>query len=519
MGNFERSKYTLLALGIASLPISALAVPTTIDFGNLSFSSTGQSMWGEGGATQIDQSFFLGETWNVSSGNLGTIIGDVTEVVVEVPHLHLPSGWECHGFLCSSGHFHNPGGIHIHEVSLGDLDTRTGIEGELSTTGRAGFNFGVQMDSGSVDTMVDMAASLIAPGAGDVVVGEMFNLNPASSLAGGLLETNSPEFAAKMEAVLAMTAVATGQACFIGFGCAQGSETLVDFDQTIELLSFNDEDSPGQIKILDVLDPALFQFGEEINIPSAIPGGSFGGVTITVPDINTAGGATGASLISSGQDDLIKLGLDLDGLALAPLGLPGLGVSLDVGIFNLSGDLIDVDTGPVLTVKQDFEFTPTLWVDLAFDHPVRIDGIADPVTSFSSAWNSLPDMALLFAETIITPTFSLRGEFVSKTFLGVDGFFNIDVLKASLGISAFGLSLGLDEVGPLYNIALRDNLFDLPPIFNQTFNLGGFDSVLGASFLISAKVPEPRPLLLLGIGLLMLSVRARSRRRSADRAH
>lgn len=498
----------VVLLPVLIAPMAALAVPTQLDFGNLQFTSSGQSMWGEGTAIQLNESFFLGETWN-TTGSLGDISGGVLETTIPVPHPHLPSGWECHGFLCSSGHFHDPGGIHIHNVAGPDIDTRTGGVIEVQTAGRVGFNFGVQMDSGSVDTSVTMGALALVPEAGSFGLQEFVNLNPQSNLAGGQLSTNFPEISAQMQAVLGVQASAFGEVCFIGLGCDSGSTGNLGFaDQTLDLVSFNAPDSPGEIKILGALDPAIFQFDSEISIPSpANPLGSIGGVTVHVPDINTVGGVVGDRLVSGGSDDLIKLTVDLDGLALAPLGLPGGGVSVNAGIFNISADLIDVDMGPILTVVQNFEFSPTLWVDLAFDVPVMVAGLLDPVMSLSAAWDSLPDFALLFPETFVTPTFSLRGIFSNDTLLGVDGIFELAVLQASLGLEAFGLSLDLGQLGPLFGLSERGNLFNTPPLFSNDFSLAGFNSVLGQSFLLSARqVPEPGMLALFGIGLLALGV-------------
>lgn len=58
-------------------------------------------------------------------------------------------------------------------------------------------------------------------------------------------------------------------------------------------------------------------------------------MTVHVPDINTVVGALGSSLAPSDSDDLITLSLDLSGIALPPLGLPGGGVNVNAGIFNI----------------------------------------------------------------------------------------------------------------------------------------------------------------------------------------
>ena len=498
---------------IATAPVAAIAVP--INFNNLAFESTDQGMWASGAAPGLVIDRFLGVEWN-ESASTGSITGDVSITTIPTPHLHAPSGWECHGFLCTGGHFHNSGSIHIHETDI-SIDTRLGAEVDVSTSGKVGFQFGLTADSGSVDTTVQFDATLLAPNAGAVAQGEFFNLNPSSTLADGVLSTNFPELTVGLDAIVGIRASATATACVTPLGCLTGDTGQLGFaDQTIPIVSFNDPDSPGQIKILGGLDPTLFQFDSEISIPGPL-GGSLGGVTVHVPDINATGGVVGNQLIASGGDDLLKVTADLDGLALAPLGLPGGGVGFNAGILAMSADLIDIDMGPILTILQNFEFTPTLFVELAFNSAVEIAGFLTPQTLWSGAWSALPDIALLALNTLVTPTFSIMGTLLNETGLGIDGIFQLDILKAAFALEAFGLSFDLGEVGPLFQILERTNLFNTPPLFTNSFALGGFNTVQGQSFLLSRQVPEPGSLLLMVLGLVSLCLMRRRHPRSISR--
>ncbi len=558
-------------LMVILMPSVAMATPTTIDFGSLDFSSANQGMWGAGSAPGLNIDRFIGTSWN-SSTSVGHIYGELSSSSTDWPHWHWPSGWECHGLLCSSGHYHNPGHFHTHTTTL-STDTRSGARLDVNTSGRVGFQLGLTADSGSVDTDVQFNADLLVPDSAGLNVGQFFNLNPSSILAGGQLSTSFPQISANLDAIVGVRAsIDNAQVCVLLSGCSAKSSTgeLGFADQTIPLLSFNDPASPGQIKVLGVLDPTVFQFDDPISV-----GGKLN-ATVHVPDIATSAGVSGNILASSGADNLFTVTADLDALALAPLGLPGGGVEFNAGIFAVNADLIDVQAGPVLTIKQNFEFDPSLYVNLSFDQPVNIAGeyapqefITEttygtvrecarrvdfvtgacpgnvfvyrqvvtgrtlvplprelaPQTSWFGQWNQLPDIALLNPETRITPTFSVQGNLLNNTLLGIDGLFDLNIMQASLALEKFGLSFDLGSVGPMYNYTRQSNLFDTPPLFSQSFGLGGFNSIVGNSFLVRTasapslgtkgsrnSVPEPAPLLLLLFGLVMMGV---SRRKSA----
>lgn len=553
---------------------TASATPTVIDFGSLDFSSVNQGMWGGGSAPGLNIDRFIGTSWN-SSTSVGHVYGELSSTTTSWPHYHWPSGWECHGLLCSSGHYHNPGHWHTHTSTI-HTDTRSGARLDVNTSGRVGFQFGLKADSGSVNTDVQFNADLLVPDATSLNVGQFFNLNPSSILAGGQLSTNFPQISAKLDAIVGVRpSIDNAQVCVILSGCSAKATTgqLGFADQTIPLLSFNQPDSPGLIKVLGALDPTVFQFDDPISV-----GGKLN-ATVHVPDITTSAGVSGNILASSGADNLFTVTADLDALALAPLGLPGGGVEFNAGIFAVNADLIDVQAGPVLTIKQNFEFDPSLYVNLSFDQPVNIAGeyapqeyITEttygtvrecarrvdfvtgscpgnvfvsrrvvtgrtlvplprelaPQTSWFGRWDQLPDIALLNPETRITPTFSVQGNLLNNTLLGIDGLFDLNIMQASLALEKFGLSFDLGSVGPMYNYTRQSNLFNTPPLFSQSFGLGGFNTVAGNSFLVRTasapslspkntqgsrtSVPEPAPVLLLLFGLVAITL---SRRKAA----
>lgn len=560
---------------ILAMPVAASATPVTVDFNALNFSSVNQGMWGSGSAPGFNFNQTYSTSWNTSK-TLGGITGKLSSISVPDPNpLHSywskASGWTCDlrvFGLCTVSHYKNPSVLVVPNIRV-TTDTRTGVRIKVKTSGKVGLQVGLRANSGSVDTDVQFNANLLVPDATTLKVGNFFNLNPVSSLSGGTLQTNFPQISANLDAIIGARVSFSNEACLLFSGCTSSSSGLGFDPVKFPLVSFNQPGSPGKIKILGKFDPAKFQFDSPIEIKGQIPGSVVGRITVHVPNASTTGGLSGTRLVASGGDDLIKLAADLDGLVLAPARLPGLGVSFSGSGVNLTGDLVNIQMGPILKIKQNFEFNPSLYVNLAFDNQVNIaskylpttyrktgkiihkkiiipfpfgppkiidvsfpETVANPrvfvpQTSWFGRLDQLPGIALLSPQTRITPTFSVQGNLLNNTRLGIDGIFQVDVLQASLGTTNFGLVSGFGRIGPLFSFKKRLGLFNTPPLFSKSFGLGGFNSIVGNSFLISTasaqslvpktiggsgtSVPEPAPALLLIFGLVAITL---SRRKS-----
>jgi len=506
------------------LPGLAFAVP--YDSGPMLFSSSQQSIWGSGSAPGFDASYFLGTEWNSNTLQLGGIAGQKNEVVVPgLPPIKIP----CVDINPFPGVTCLPGtGITTPGTSPVTVDTRFGAKVTAQTSGKVGFNLSAKADSGSVDTNLIYTAELDLP-SNPVQAGQFFNLNSQSTLAGSSgFAANFPEISGKVEAVMGAKAVFGGQICVTFAGCAPDSglsTATVGFDpKTLEILSFNDSDSPGQIKVFDLADPALFQFGSPIEVPPNSPGLNFGNITVHVPDINTSGAVAGDVLTGSGEGDFLELKADIDGIILNAFGLPAvLGASLDAGIFSVGYDLIDLEYGPTIKIVQDFELDPTLMVELVFDQFVQVAGLAGPVMSLIAPWDQLPDIALIDAADLVTvtPHFFIDAMFSNASALGVDGEFILKVLAATFSLTGLGLTIDVGELGPLYEFSKVNNLFNLPPLFDQEFALLGFNDIVGASFVLQAlsiaDVPEPGTVALLLAALVGAATLSSYRRRQSVR--
>jgi hypothetical protein len=430
--------FTILAL----IPGVSLAVPTTYDTGPLVF--------------QIDYSKFIGTSWNTSQD-----FGGIT----------CPLG------VCG------------------------GAQATVDFAGKVGFNFGFKVDSGSVNASVQYSASAALP---DPSVGTaFFNLNPNSTLNAGTFSTSSPNLEANVDGVLNLKAGASGEVCYIT-GCSSGGNdhNIINFSGTQSLVSFN-QNHDGTIDILgSPAQPPLLPYNFDSPIGIDVGPYNIGNATLHLPQIQTSSDTpSGGSLTSNGQDDLLTLTANITNLMAATAGLPPLNGSVDFGIGSVSYNIADLEFGPILDVKQDFELTPTLWVDLKFDNPVLVAGNPNPVMELTSRWDSLPDIAMIDNETNVTPTFFVMSNFTNQTALGLDLLFDFSALSGSLDMFDF---FTVASLGPLFSYSHRFTGVDFPPLFNQTFALGGFNTIDGTPFTI--RVPEPASLLLLAVGLLAVGL-------------
>jgi len=410
------------------------------------------------------------------------------------------------------------------------VDSRTGAEATVRTSGTAGLELDWTVDAGSVGAKVGYDVNAHDPG--PVRRGEMFSLAPGETLSFGELDTQSPTAKASAKAVLDMTVDATGRACAIGFGCTSGSSRIVDIDGAPEIVGL----TPTELKFADGLTPPgvdlsvpIGQVAATVNlhtgVPPAIPPSvsvDVNGFTIgtanpgaiidlatieaKIPEVQATGGLSGGKIKAEGDDEILSLKADID--ATVP-GVPLGGAGFGVGPLSVTLDGFDIEAGPTMSLLQQFELVPELMVELAFDKPVSIDGHGLG-TDWSGLWRDLPDLAV-FEPTMITPTFSLGAMLTSTHKLQFGAELTVDLLKASLG-AGFGPISASWDIGPLVDFS-----FPFTPNFAQvslhddTFAFGGFNEVQLSSFLI-APIPLPASVLLMAAGVATLPALRRFRR-------
>lgn len=554
---------TMTAVVIVGTLVFPLANAAVIyDAGPLEFATEDQSMWDSGTAFRKEESVFLGAEWENKTATIGGIAGsedtvvfpgtDAVTVGIFEPRIFVPTptwsnpfdGYHI-GCGCTKQVTIIPA---INEITA---DTRTGAELNVHTSGKAGIELGYTIDSGSVDATAAFQATALLPEIEEITPSEFFDLGTSSIFDSGTLETQSPMIEAYVSAVMQLSGSIDATACALTFGCANsGSVALPTIDMNQRILSID----PNSLKVLDGIGPDGAPLAEVpilnqsltleggatiappvvgfslsvagVNLVSSLPptpslAVDLAEATVSVPNIATQGTGSGDNVSSSGRDDLLSLQVDVDGAASLFAGLPPVGLNFDLingGGFALGAslDLIDVDAGPVLGITQDFEFTPTLMVNLAFSNPIQIAGLSGLQDSWTGLWSELPLLALT-ETTTFTPTFWLDALLRNDTGLDLGLVGTLDLLKLGATASVAGIDiLNFNSISLNNLLGIGNTLFETDTIgfsvFDNMFELGGFNMFTGPAFtLMVAQVPAPGTLGLLLAGFLVLHLRRRSR--------
>lgn len=535
-----------LVAGTFLILCSYASTATIYDAGPLVFESTGQSMWDSGTAFRKEDSLFLGTQWTDKTATIGGIAGDANhQITPDIPAVTVPV-W------VPKPTWRNPFAGYWTDVQITPaidavtIDTRTGAELNVHSSGKVGLEFGYSIDSGSVDTRANFQAVAELPDS--VKASEFFSLTTNSIFADGSLQTQSPKIEAYISAIMQLSGSIDAQACAVGSCTSSGSMALPTIDLDQRILSID----PNSLKVLDGIMPDGKAFAEvkifnqsltlEGGITTTVPpvpgfmltgpGFTIGTLpspavtvelaemTVYVPDIATTGTGSGENVTSNGRDDLLSLQLDLDGAATMFAGLPPTGMNfhlINAGSFQLSAslDLIDVKAGPVLGVTQDFEFTPTLMADIAFSNPVEISGLSGFHNNWSGLWSELPQFAIN-ETTTFTPSFWLDASLTNDMGLDLGLVGTLDLLKLG-ATGSFGGVFDLDFNPFTLNdlLGIGNKLFETSKVgfsvYDTTFNLFGFDNIAGSPFTLYVAVPEPGTLGLMLVGLVALQLRRRQR--------
>jgi len=549
--------YTLaLLLSACAVSMPAHAVPYTPDV--LEFSSAAQSIWGTGNASVLQDTIFLGKGWN-GDATIGAIIGSANTQIFPGTSEVTTTVWEprlLNGCGCWKEVTLIPG------LDPVVVDTRSGAQLNVNSSGRIGIELGYSLDAGSINSAAAFQVTADIPEM--VGASQFFSIGPTNTFSKGTIATQAPQAEAWISGILEMSGTVSAQVCAFTLGCAaSGPVALPALDVDQRILSID----PGGLKILDGLGdddgplaevPILdgdaltlsagiavtgvgIQLSDDLpltrDLINTMPAGSIeidlATLEVNVPDVEAGPGEIADGMIAAtGRDDILTLHADLDGLATlasAAAGFPfPLGLNLDlidtsVFKFGASIDVLDVDAGPVLGLRQDFELVPTLMVDFKFSAPVQIAGSDGFHSSWSGEWAELPQFAIS-ENTLFSPTFWVDAVLRNNTGLdlGLTGTWKIYDFGLSAEVAGKEI-LSVDPPSLNELLGLGSDLFETDKlffsIFDEEFALGGFDSISAQAFLVTiadgSSVPEPRVLALMTAGLCGLLLLGRRRSRNA----
>ena len=215
---------------------------------------------------------------------------------------------------------------------------------------------------------------------------------------------------------------------------------------------------------------------------------------IHYPDLATKGGMDASGrLVSGNEQTVVNLNLDVIGAARLALGdiIPPLKGSIDIGFGSVAYDILDVNSGLNLQLRQNFSMEVTPRSYLYFDTPVSA---LNPDGSFMSPSNivALPSNGNLdlylphdLPRTSLTvqPFYTLDARLRNDTTLALNGYLSVEALSGGVDIGtryaniseSFGPLLprtGID--GDLFSFSVFSDEFNVnvTPIWTRPFELG-----------------------------------------------
>lgn len=276
----------------------------------------------------------------------------------------------------------------------------------------------------------------------------------------------------------------------------------VEFNIGFDAAEFVAGMNPFDVKVIPAGAPKNPRPGQNAD-PTDLGGVSFsvGDITLYVPLLNTEGdqfdGALNgvAAVTTEGQTNLARVDVDADFLASVYAALPPLGVDVSIGPsafrFGFGADILDADVGGLFLGDQQFAFAPELMQTLQFNEEVeyRIGStgafqLGDTIVSKVGEFIEILANPLSLID--VTPVYHLVNQFMNQTRLLLQPVFEADLLKFTVDAP----TPIPDPPGAVVK-NFQQNLgppITLPDLFNETFALGGFDAVPGATLSLEPAI-------------------------------
>ncbi|HWR17218.1 MAG TPA: hypothetical protein VN577_20485 [Terriglobales bacterium] len=352
--------------------------------------------------------------------------------------------------------------------SIGDigcfLGACAGAEASLYLSGNIGLRIGAHVDGGSVDAAIPFNATVSAPNF--VYVGQSLTPTAAIGLGTTSFSATGPTAGAYTDFYANFYASGSAEVCYV-VDCSGTSGVLFNGGFTQELLAVN-RNNDGELRILG-LDVGM--------------SGSVGPVSFSFnPSINGASATGGETISAVASTDVANVGVDLAQVVASAVGIP------------ISGSLGGVINWSLLSASATLDtlFNQHFSMDSSVAVRLHVEETGEDVWCYMGMGCGAIGAAEHTGMYTITPYYYGSALFGNQTGISLAPGYDVSILYAEIP--------GFLSLGPL---AQWSNNFPLPEIsvFDNSFNLDGFDVIAGTPFQVQI-VPEPCSILLLGTGFL-----------------
>jgi len=404
-------------------------------------------------------------------------------------------------------------------------DTRTGLKLSLGVDAYAGIELsgGFDLGGGDISASYALGPRLTLPD--QVRAGEFFSARGETLISGAGLDLNVglPSFDLGMDVVLggsASGAIEYGLFPFVPYNVGAFNLNLPDIRLPVFDLGLDfDLPSLPDFSFLDI--PNLIPASQQDNalfrtklpgIDPLRPGGpgpllSAGEVVLVNPAASAQTSAPvieDGAIVSRSAGDLMRFGLDLDGIAtFAATGVSFTGLEIDikpgsVSLAKLGYDLIDVKYGLEIGYELENRVDTFLEVDLSFvdalsgeavDVLLREAGGVTFANSYSGRFDALPDIALLGSSDVemLVDFTGLKRTLNQKGSLTLSDYMEIRALAARASVLGGIASI---ELGPLFyqkfELAGEFAALDVYDVSLTLSDLGLVDGLFDGRVLIDA---------------------------------
>ncbi len=372
---------------------------------------------------------------------------------------------------------------------------------------KLGMELGAKINSGSIDANLDYHVALEAPD--NLVQGEPFSLTGSATKQGtSSFQSSPPNAEAWVDGVVqadlrgyARIQTSGSDAVFgthdyrMGReGFTDGSTTnlpwrnLVNVNYKPELVGLNRNGS-HQFTVL----------GRD-QIDHVYEAGDFTTITAGTWLVEATGDLDGDMVRGSGEETLVTASVDIDYMATTAAGLPplGHGESKDWGrlAFDVGYEVLDVKAELALGLKQSFSIASDVLTHLQFSEAVIVEGIGE-THSYLGPLDAIPEITLLSDSVTVDPKYMIAAELVNDTALTVTQSLPITLFEGHANVSWDVPAIPLISpritgnkrvgFGPIYQATPSNT--DAISVYTNQFELGGFETIVGDSFLLSTGVP------------------------------